>query len=111
MIHTIFYNQRASCSDSSTHDHPSIPDQTEPIPIDAIIPLIEAEWKDEEYAYGEHYDNMHSKLSARAANLRRQLQKTTDAWRYQQAEKELADVESKLCEISLKFEKSASYLD
>ena len=111
MIYTISYNSHANIAASPINDPPSIPEQIEPIPLEAIIPLIEEDWKDEERAYGELYDKMYSTLSARAANLRRQLQRCSDSWRYQQIEKDLADLEVELCEILLKFEELTPYPD
>lgn len=109
MIHAICSNRYTNIAASPTNNKFPFPDQIEPIPIDAIIPLIEEEWKDEDYAYGEHYDNMYSKLSAHAAQLRHQRQQCNDPWLYQQLEKELADVEDELCKILLKFEELAPY--
>ena len=107
MIHTIFCNLSVNIAASPTDDPTSIPEQIEPVPIDTIIPFIEEEWKDEDYAYGELYDSMYSKLSVHAAQLRQQLQSCNNARLYQQIEQDLADVEDKLCTLLLKFEESA----
>lgn len=99
----------ANIAASPLNDHPSIQEQLDSIPIDAILPLIEEEWKDEEYTYGELYDNMYSALATHAAKLRRQLHTCRDPWQYQQLEKELAEIEADLCAITFKFEESIEY--
>ncbi len=109
MIHTIFCNPHANIAASSITDQSSIQETFDPIPFDAIIPLIEETWKDEENAYGEHYDRRYSELSIHAAKLRRQRQRCSDPGQYQQIEQELADVEAELCEISLKFDEPTEY--
>lgn len=41
----------ANIAASPLNDHSSIQEQLDSIPIDAILPLIEEEWKDEGYDY------------------------------------------------------------
>jgi hypothetical protein len=106
LFHTTFLNLDLNLAASFTGNQPSIPEQPNLTPFEAIIPLIEEAWKDEEYAYGEYYDEMYSTLSVYATNLRRQRQRCSDPWRYQEIEKELDEVEAKLCAIALKFEAS-----
>lgn len=64
MVHIIFHNLRVNITASPTTDQSSIQEELAPLPFEAIIPIIEEEWKDEEYAYGELYDRIYSKLSA-----------------------------------------------
>ncbi|MBX3010411.1 MAG: hypothetical protein KF832_02850 [Caldilineaceae bacterium] len=109
MICHTFDIPHANIAASPLNDHTSIQGQLDSIPIDVILPLIEEEWKDEEYAYGEHYDKIYSKFSAHAANLRKQLSRHSDLCQYQQIEKELAEVEAELCAIALKFDESTEY--
>ncbi len=93
------------------NDSPPNYEEIDPIPLDAIIPLIKEEWNDEDYAYGELYDSMYSKLSKRSAQLRQQLQRCKDAQLHQRLEQELADVEDEIGKILLKFEEATPYPD
>lgn len=73
MIQAFFYNPQANIAASPITDRFSNQDQLGLLSFDASIPLIEDEWKGEEYAYGEHYDKIDSKLSIHAVKLHRQL--------------------------------------
>lgn len=109
MFQSIFCDLKINNDNQVLIEHHNEPEQDDIIPFDAIIPLIEAEWKDEERAYGEACDRLHSKLSMRAATLRRQQQRCSDPRRYEEIEKDLEEVEAKLCEIALRFEESVEY--
>ena len=109
MFHTTFLNPDLNTAASLTRNQPSFPEQPDSIPLEAIIPLIEETWKDEEYALGEHYDKIYSVLLEREATLRRQRQRCSDPRRYEEIEKELGEVEAQLCALELKFEAAIEY--
>jgi hypothetical protein len=109
LFHTTFLNPDLNTAATLTRNQPSFPEQPDSIPLEAIIPLIEETWKDEEYALGEHYDKMYSTLFAHAATLRHRLQRCSDPRWYEEIERELEEVDAKLCDITLKFEESVEY--
>lgn len=109
MFHTTFLNPDLNTTASLNCNQPSFPEQLDSIPLEAIIPLIEETWKDEEYALGEHYDKIYSMLSECATTLRRQQQRCNDPRRYEEIIRELEQVEAELCEIALKFEEFDEY--